>query len=233
MLPLTKPSRQRTEVRQAHLVEAALQLAAQRSPADITTADLANAVGITQGAVFRHFASKDAIWLAVMASVTEQLMSQLQAAALAADAPSASHATALTESTQPAERNALHALEAVFMTHVAFVVAYPGVPRVIFQELQQPQDTALKASVRALMQQYRTLLMRLLTHAQQQRLIAPQADLTGACVLFIGSLQGLVMQALMSGDVAAMTQLAPGVFAIYRRGLCASPAPAQPAATSL
>lgn len=228
MLTIPKPSRQRTEVRQAHLVDAALHLAAQRSPAEITTADLANAVGITQGAVFRHFASKDAIWLAVMASVTEQLMGQLQAAALAADAPLESPSTEQAASTQPAERNALRALEAVFMTHVAFVVAYPGVPRVIFQELQQPQDTALKASVRALMQQYRTLLMRLLTQAQQQRLIAPEADLTGACVLFIGSLQGLVMQALISGDVAAMNQLAPGVFAIYRRGLCASPAPAQP-----
>lgn len=242
MSPITKPSRQRTEVRQAHLVAAALQLAAQRSPADITTTDLANAVGITQGAVFRHFASKDAIWLAVMEAVTVMLMGQLHTAAVAAGAalPTAIEtsrapmpATSTETVTAPTERNALRALEAVFLAHVAFVVAYPGVPRVIFQELQQPQDTALKASVRALMQQYRSLLMRMLTQAQEQRLIAPQADLTGACVLFIGSLQGLVMQALMSGDVAAMAQLAPGVFAIYRRGLCASPAPAQPATASL
>ncbi|MBB1075590.1 TetR family transcriptional regulator [Rhodoferax sp. 4810] len=223
-----KPAKQNTHLRQASLVEAALKLAAQRSPADITTTDLARAVGITQGAVFRHFASKEAIWLAVMASTTEQLMSQLQAAALAADAPLVTPSTELTASTQPAERNALRALEAVFMAHVAFVVAYPGVPRVIFQELQQPQDTALKASVRALMQQYRALLMRLLLQAQQEHLIAPQEDLTGACVLFIGSVQGLVMQALMSGDVTAMTHLAPGVYALYQRGLCASPLAAPP-----
>ena len=55
-----KRPKQVTEVRQAGLVEAALQLAAQRSPADITTGDLAQAVGITQGAVFRHFSSKEA-----------------------------------------------------------------------------------------------------------------------------------------------------------------------------
>ncbi len=231
MQAVDKPAKQNTHLRQASLVEAALKLAAQRSPADITTTDLARAVGITQGAVFRHFASKEAIWLAVMASVTEQLMSQLQAAALAANAPLDSHATELAASTQPAERNALRALEAVFMTHVAFVVAYPGVPRVIFQELQQPQDTALKASVRALMQQYRALLMRLLLQAQKEHLIAPQADLTGACVLFIGSVQGLVMQALMSGDVTAMTHLAPGVYALYQRGLCASPLAAPPDTT--
>ena len=50
-----KSAKQPTEIRQAGLVEAALRLAAQRSPADITTGDLAKAVGITQGAVFRHF----------------------------------------------------------------------------------------------------------------------------------------------------------------------------------
>jgi hypothetical protein len=40
-------------------------------------------------------------------------------------------------------------------------------------------------------------------------------------VLFIGSIQGLVMQAMLSGDVAAITRLAPSVFAIYERGVCA------------
>ena len=81
MKVLAKAPKQRTEVRQAGLVEAALMLAAQRSPADITTADLAQAVGITQGAVFRHFASKEAIWLAVLDWVAEALMTRLQAAA--------------------------------------------------------------------------------------------------------------------------------------------------------
>ncbi|TXT37228.1 MAG: TetR family transcriptional regulator [Comamonadaceae bacterium] len=56
----SKAPKLRTEVRQAKLVEAALLLAAQHSPADITTTHLAQAVGITQGAVFRHFESKEA-----------------------------------------------------------------------------------------------------------------------------------------------------------------------------
>ncbi|MDR3368744.1 TetR/AcrR family transcriptional regulator [Rhodoferax sp.] len=214
---IDKPSKQRTEVRQASLVEAALRLAADRSPADITTGDLAQAVGITQGAVFRHFANKEAIWLAALDWTTTTLMGRLQEVAAKAGEPAAQNATPDVAAQAPS----LRALQAVFMAHVAFVVDYPGVPRVIFQELQQPQDTALKARVRQLMQQYRALLMRLLLQAQQEHLIAAEADLTGASVLFIGSIQGLVMQALISGDVAAMTRLAPGVFAIYQRGLCA------------
>ena len=201
-----KSPKQSTEIRQAALVEAALKLAAQRSPADITTGDLAQAVGISQGAVFRHFSSKEAVWLAVLDWTTGTLMGRLQSAV---DAQ-------LSKSDKFAP---LAALQAVFMAHVDFVVAHPGVPRVIFQELQHAQDTALKARVRGLMQQYRRLLMGVLERANEQRLLAPGIDLQAASVLFVGSVQGLVMQSLITGEVRAMAQQASGVFKIYLRGL--------------
>ncbi|MCM2340966.1 TetR/AcrR family transcriptional regulator [Rhodoferax sp.] len=200
-----KPPKQRTEVRQASLVEAALLLAAERSPADITTADLARAVGISQGAVFKHFASKEAIWLAVLDWVTETLMTRLHTAAAHAD------------------RAALPALRAIFLTHVDFVMCYPGVPRLVFQELQRPGDTALKSRVRALMQRYRQLLLAVLQLAKTQQALRPGIDLQAAAVLFIGSVQGLVMQAMISNNVQAMAAQAPGVFAILQHGLQCQP----------
>lgn len=202
---LDKTPKQRTEVRQASLVEAALLLAAQRSPTDITTADLARAVGISQGAVFKHFASKEAIWLAVIDWVTETLMARLKTAA------------------EGAHRAALPALRAVFLAHVDFVMNYPGVPRLIFQELQRPGDTALKSRVRALMQRYRQLLRTVLQHAEKQQALRPDVDLQAAAVLFVGSVQGLVMQALLADDVRAIGAQAPGVFAILQHGLQCQP----------
>jgi AcrR family transcriptional regulator len=195
-----KRPKQATEVRQASLVAAALALAAQRSPAGITTSHLAQAVGITQGAMFRHFASKEAVWLAALDWAGDTLMARLNSAANAAPGP-------------------LPALQAVFIAHVDFVVAHPGVPRVIFQELQHAEDTPLKARVHSLMQQYRALLVGLLQRAHQQQLLAPGTDLPAAAVLFVGSVQGLVMQSLMSGQVSAMAAQAPGVFTLYLRGL--------------
>ncbi len=187
-----KPGKQATEIRQASLIDAAIQLAAQRSPAGITTGDLAQAVGITQGAVFRHFESKHALWLGVVVWVRRTLMQRLHQAAGLADEGVWVRTEAHALHTPPG--NALEALRAVFMTHVDFVVSYPGVPRIIFQELQQAQDSALLAEVQQLMRQYRTLLMRLLEHAKSTNLIAQNIDMTGASVLFIGSIQGLVMQ---------------------------------------
>lgn len=196
-------SKQPTHTRQVELVAAALTLAAERSPATVTTAELAQAVGITQGAVFRHFDSKEAIWLAVMDHAHQQLLARLHAAGAAQAQP-------------------LAALRAVFMAHVDFVVEHPGVPRLIFQELQQPQDTPLKARVRRLMHEYRLLLMRLLQQAQDQRALQPGTDLQAAAVLLIGAVQGLVMQSLLSGQVGAMRAQAPAVFQLLQQAVAAA-----------
>jgi TetR/AcrR family transcriptional regulator len=207
-----QPPRQSTDIRQASLIEAALRLAAQRSPADITTGDLAAAVGISQGAVFRHFSSKDAIWIAVIDWVSANLMERL-------------HVAAQARNSDPTVSHPLAALQDVFIAHVDFVMSHPGVPRIVFQELQHAHDTALKAAVQNLMQQYRALVVGLLQSAKAQNLLAPGTDLPSAALLFLGSMQGLVMQSLLSGDVQAIARQAPGVFAIYVRGIAAKETP--------
>lgn len=203
-------TKQATSVRRAEFVAAALELAAIRSPVDITTTDLAHAVGISQGAVFRHFASKEAIWLAVLDWATSALMEQLQTAARDDTKP-------------PGRRDPLAALHAVFSAHVAFVIAHPGVPRIIFQELQHAHDTELKGRVRMLMQQYRSLIMQLLVEANEQQLLAPALDVQSGAVAFLGAVQGLILQSLVSGRVQSMLDQAPGVFSIYLRGITGGP----------
>ena len=47
--------------RRAATVEAVVDLAAEQNPSDITTTAIAQRMGLTQGALFRHFQSKDAI----------------------------------------------------------------------------------------------------------------------------------------------------------------------------
>ncbi len=189
-----------TEARQAEIVAAALRLAQTYSPAGITTTDLAGAVGLSQGALFKHFASKEAIWLAVMVWVTEHLMSSLHEAAQQAPTPA-------------------EALRCVFDAHVHFVMTHPGVPRVIFHELQQPEDSTIKQQVRGLMQSYRQLLIALLQSSVQRGEAAAGLDVSAAATLFMGIVQGLVMQSLLSGQMANMSTQAASVFDLYLRGI--------------
>ena len=49
--------------------------------------------------------------------------------------------------------------------------------------------------------------------------ICAELDVDAAAVLFIGTIQGLVMQSLLAGKVSRIRRDAPAVFAIYRRGI--------------
>lgn len=189
-----------TEERQAEIVATALRLARESSPALITTGDIAAAIGVTQGAVFKHFPTKDAIWLAAMRWVRETLLQRLQSAANEAATP-------------------LDALAAMFRAHVEFVIAHPGVPRFIFHELQQPADSAAKLEVRAVLQGYRKLLLDRLAASIEQRLVSPDLDPEAAATSFVGLIQGLVMQSMLTGRTAAMRAQADAIFRLYRRGL--------------
>jgi AcrR family transcriptional regulator len=113
----------------------------------------------------------------------------------------------------------LEALQHVFQAHVDFVVRFPGVPRLVFQELQHGQETALKSAVRSLMAQYRGLVESLLKLADQQGALAKGTQAPAAAVMLLGSVQGLVMQAMVSGNPLAIATQAPGIFAIFLRGI--------------
>jgi len=196
----TAPSRLPTEERQAEIVTAALELARQTSPALITTSDIAAGVGVTQGALFKHFPTKDAIWLAAMGWVRQQLLRRLEESVAKAASP-------------------MDALAGMFKAHVGFVASHPGVPRFIFHELQRSADSPVKQEVRKLLQAYRRLLRQQLDAAVKAGQVSPHVDLEAAATLFVGVVQGLVMQSMLSGNPAAIKSQADAVFAIYRRGI--------------
>lgn len=74
--------RRATEERQVELTDAALHIVATRGIAALTTRSLAEAVGLSSGAIFRHFSSLDALLEAVVARVEAVLASTYPPAAL-------------------------------------------------------------------------------------------------------------------------------------------------------
>ena len=195
-----RPRHLPADERRAATVEALIDLAARQNPSDITTAAIAERMGLTQGALFRHFPSKDAIVQACMTWVSERLLARIDKAAAQATSPAG-------------------ALQAMFMAHIDFVARHPGVPRLLFGELQRADDSLPKQMVRTLLQQYGVRLRRLLDAGKAQGEFDRALDVDAAAVLFIGTVQGLVMQSLLAGKVGQIRHAAAGAFAIYRRGI--------------
>lgn len=186
--------------RRAVIIESVVELAASRNPGEITTAAIAQHMHLTQGALFRHFASKEAVWQAVMEWVAERLLQRIDRSASGLDSP-------------------LAAMEAMFMSHVDFVADHPGVPRMLFGELQRAESTPAKRMAQTLIQRYAERLLAQIERGKANGEMDPNLDGQAAATLFIGTIQGLVMQSLLAGDVERMRREAKGVFAIYRRGI--------------
>ena len=188
------------EERRAVTVETVIELAAEQNPSVITTAAIAKRMGLTQGALFRHFPNKDAILQAVMEWVAERLLSLVDKAVEGVSSP-------------------LAALEAMFMAHVTFVSKHPGIPRLLFGELQRAEVSPAKRMAQTLICRYGERLHRLIKEGKAQGELDAALNVEAAAALFIGTIQGLVMQSLLAGDLKSMRRDAPGIFAIYCRGI--------------
>ncbi|MCM2312782.1 MAG: TetR/AcrR family transcriptional regulator C-terminal domain-containing protein, partial [Steroidobacteraceae bacterium] len=115
------------------------------------------------------------------------------------------------------------ALEAMYFAHVDFVAQHPGVPRILFGELQRAEDTLARRMVQTLIARYRERLVGLLEQGKAIGECVTDLDSDAAATLFVGSIQGLVMSAMLAGDVERVRRDAPGAFAILRRGVSARP----------
>ncbi len=201
------------EERRSVTVETVLALAAEQNPSEITTAAISARMNLTQGALFRHFPTKEALWTAVMEWVAERLMQRIERAVAEAPGP-------------------LAALRSMFLAHAGFVVEHPGVPRMMFGELQVAGETAPKRMVTTLIKHYGERLHKLVEDGKAKGELDAALDTEAAVTLFIGTIQGLVMQSLLSGDADNMRHDARRVFAIYRRGVGSEAGQGKPVGSS-
>lgn len=188
------------EERRAGTVEAVIELASEQNPDEITTTAIAKRMGLSQGALFRHFPNKETILKSVIQWVAERLLARVDKAIEQADTP-------------------LQALEAVFVTHIDFVVNYPGAPRMLFGELQRSKVTPAKQMARMLIACYSERIVKVLEQGKAEGELYAELDSKAAGTMFVGIIQGLVMQSLLSDNMEMMQENSLDVYELFRRGI--------------
>lgn len=160
--------RHTTKERRAELADAALEIIATRGIVELTTRSLAEAVGLTTGAIFRHFESLDALRIAVAEHVGDVLDSTYPPVTLA-----------------PLQR-----LERFIEMRSSVVGDRAGVLRLMLSEqfaLALPETAAQR--LRAAIDTTRTFLVKTIAEAQAakqlRRDLAPEA----LAVIVMGTIQ--------------------------------------------
>lgn len=197
---MKEPVRQRlsAEERQDEIIRAAVDLAAEQGMDKVTTQEIAKAVGVTQGAIFRHFPSKDTIWIAVVHWARSRLLSVIDRAA--------------SQATDP-----LDAVQRIFFAHVAFAEKNPALPRLLLAT--NPQ---LKRLTQELLASYQAKLERLLADAKLGGLVHADLDEEAAAGLLIAIVQGLVLRVLVMGPRKPLVAEAERLFPVYLKGIGAN-----------
>jgi TetR/AcrR family transcriptional regulator len=191
--------RQSAETRREETVKAVIGLASEHSPEGITTQAIATRIGVTHGALFRYFPDKAAIWRSVFDWLGIRLGRVADAAIAKGGTP-------------------LEMIERLFYAQVAFVADHPGVPRILFHELQRPAGSPLQALARQIVGGYRERIETLIRRAKDIRELPTGLDENTAAILFIGTIQGLVVQSTLFSGTFDMREEAQRIFPLLLDG---------------
>ncbi len=188
------------EARQEEIIRAAVDLAGEQGVDGVTTQDMAKVVGITQGAIFRHFPTKDMIWLGVIHWVRGRLVGVLDMAAARGSDP-------------------LDALEKMFFAHLGFVEKVPAIPKLIFTNQLMKSNPRIRELVRSILTDYEDKVSGLIAQARTQNLVRPDLDDAAAAVMFTGMIQGLVIRVPIIEARKSLVEEGRLIFPIFLQGI--------------
>jgi len=172
--------RKRADQRKSEIIETTLRLADKVGPDRLATSQVAQAIGLTQAAIFRHFPTKQDLWEAVAARIGEKFQQHWNAAQSTADDP-------------------VSQLRKLITAQLRLIQSVPAIPAVLFSRELHVENKALRIIFAEFMKTFHARVKTLVAAGQQAKILSPEIDATDAALLIIGLVQGTVLRWSVSG----------------------------------
>lgn len=172
--------RKSAEERKSEIVEATLRLADKVGPDRLATGQIAEDVGLTQAALFRHFPKKQNLWEAVATRIGEKFQQRW----LAVDRSPA----------DPVDR-----LRGLVRAQLKLIQSTPAIPAILFSRELHVENRALRVIFSELMKNFHARIERLIDLGQRGGALRGDIEPADAAFLIIGLIQGLVLRWSLSG----------------------------------
>ncbi len=160
-------NRQPTEIRQEQIKKAVLDIIATEGFQKLSTRNLANRVGISEGALFRHFRSKKDILLAIMQDVRSRLVQKLQDIALADASPDLR-------------------LFQFMCAHVTYLLENRGITFLLFSEAAHMNDADLKKHMHDILNEQKQYVTKIIQDGIESGLWDSELSANNVAVLYLG-----------------------------------------------
>ena len=175
------------KTRQRQIVEAARGLIAAGGVDRLTTRALAEKVGVSEAAVYRHVRSKEEVLLLLVDEIRDSLFSAI------------SRATS-------SDRTAHEKLERLLRLHLSYVELRRGISFVVITEAMQFQGPKVRAAGRALIEDYLRLVEGIVSEGIARGEIAKSVNPAVAATMFFGMIQTTVTRWLYDAIAHPLTE---------------------------
>lgn len=176
------PSRS-SQLRRQQAIDTLLELASERPPSQIRTAQISERMGLSEAALFRHFASKESLWLATLehgiARAWKQIDAYLQGRC-SQDSP-------------------LEALGGLLRLQFCINRTLPGPPPLIFHELQNRAPGPCRGVVIQHLERLEQQLEVLVGLAQRHHELSPHVSSASLASTLLALMLGLLLQEQIRG----------------------------------
>lgn len=167
--------RQSAEERKTQIVAEVLRLADEIGPDRLSTTDVARAIGLSQPAIFRHFPTKGALWLAVAEDIANRLQGSWAAAEAGAAGP---HAR----------------LRALIGAQISAISETPALPSILFSRELQVDNQALRDVFRGLLGAFQSRLVAVIRDLQAAGDMKRDVSPEDVAILLTSLVQGVAIR---------------------------------------
>ncbi|NNE79396.1 MAG: TetR/AcrR family transcriptional regulator [Silicimonas sp.] len=169
-------TRKPAAVRKAEITHMVLELAFENGPDRVTTAMIADRLGLTQPAIYKHFPNKDDIWRSVTDLLCERIDTNISAA---------------NDHHDPIVR-----LQCLVMGQLRLLHDYPALPEIMVMRDPNAGTTALRSRVLTSMGGLKDAIHKNISQAQTQGQIHSDLDVDDCTNLLVGVVQGMALRLL-------------------------------------
>jgi len=163
--------RKNSETRKQEIIQATMEIIAEEGIQNLTMARLAEEIGITDGALYKHFNSKKEILLATVKEIQKSFSTFMSPQVALSDDP-------------------LEKLQTILRLHLEFLEQHKGVPRILFSEAVHVGDNDVKRLMHSGVSNYLDFIRGILLRAIQDGQIRKDLDIDAATTAFFGLIQG-------------------------------------------
>lgn len=176
-----------SEDRKSEILSVTLDLAFKVGPDHVTTGLIAERIGVTQPAIYKHFPKKQDIWLAA----TEILCARISA-----------NSAQGAKLGQPALEN----LRGLVLGHLQLVTEFPALPEIMVARDPTGRLSESRRKIQAAMGEFRAALSHCFEAARATKSLRDELCTQDAVVLLLGIIQSLVLRLIVSRDPAPLVK---------------------------